>query len=192
MSPLLLLVQWVDEERAHGCAFANGAVLGTAGPAGEVRTRMLGVHFDAQGVPRFHTTPGSRKALDLASNPRGSLTFAFQNSRRSVSLQGWVEPLSPTALNADWALLEADFRRSYLVFGPVSGKPLDTVGDLDAARHALAFDAEHAVPPSFVGFKFAFIDRVAFYAVGPEAFAQHTLYSRGSQSDDWAVQAVVP
>jgi pyridoxine/pyridoxamine 5'-phosphate oxidase len=192
MSPLQLLVQWVHEERAHGCAFANGAVLGTAGPAGEVRTRMLGVRFDGQGVPRFHTTPGSRKAMDLASNPRGSLTFAFQNSRRSVSLQGWVEPLNSAALSADWASLEADFRRSYLVFGPASGKPLDNIGDLDAARHALALDAEQAVPPSFVGFKFAFVDRVAFYAVGCEAFAQHTIYSRGSQNDDWSAQAVVP
>ncbi len=130
--------------------------------------------------------------MDLASKPTGSLTFAFQNSRRSVSLQGRLEPLSPAALIEDWLSLEREFRRSYLVFGPASGQPLEDPNDLDAARSELPRDAEQTVPPSFVGFRFAFVDRMAFYAVGCGAFAQHTIYSRSGQSGEWSVQRVVP
>ena len=192
MSPLLRLVQWVQEERSNGVDFPNGAVLGTVASGGQPRTRMLGVHFDAHGTPRFHTAPGSRKVQDLRQNNQASLTFAFQRSLRSVSLEGEVEVLTPTELGADWRMLDSAFRRSYLVFGAASGQPLDSPSALVQARQALEADAEQHVPASFIGFRFYQVRRIAFYCVGDGDFAAHVSYAFDSRSETWSAQMRVP
>ncbi|MDO8314303.1 MAG: pyridoxamine 5'-phosphate oxidase family protein [Rugosibacter sp.] len=192
MSPLQLLRRWIEEERQNGVAFANGAVLGTVSASGESRTRMLGVHFDEQGFPRFHTTPGSRKVLDLRDNAHASLTFAFQRSLRSVSLEGEVAELTSTDLSRDWLSLEAAFRRSYLVFGPISGQALRSPPTLNEARRALSESAEQLMPTSFIGFRFQTVRRIAFYSVGEDDFAQHTTHHFNTETLSWSTQSVVP
>ncbi len=192
MSPLKILVRWIQEERKQDSVFPNGAVLGTVSPSGEVRTRMLGVHFDEQGVPRFHTTPNSRKVLDLRDNNCASLTFAFQNSRRSVSLEGVVLLLTQEELVSDWLSLDIEFRKSYLVFGPASGSPLLNEAELVSARQKISLGAEQNVPASFIGFKFSFVSRIAFYSVGQGDFAEHTIHSYSKQSGTWSTLHVVP
>lgn len=68
------------EERLAGNQFSHGAVLVTVNQFGQLHTRMLGVHFDVQACPRFHTSPTSRKVADLAYKQQASLTFAFQKN----------------------------------------------------------------------------------------------------------------
>jgi pyridoxamine 5'-phosphate oxidase len=192
MSPLNLLAKWVDEERATGVDFPNGAVLGTVSSAGHPRTRMLGTHFDERGNPRFHTTPESRKVLDLRLNKHASLTFAFQSSLRSVSLDGSLVALTPEELSVDWLALDAAFRRSYLIFGAASGQPLNSASALSLARQRLSPGAELQMPQSFIGYRFQLIERVAFYSVGAGDFAEHVIYSHCTQTNTWSAQSVVP
>lgn len=192
MNPLLRLVSWVQEEHSTGTAFSHGAVLGTTDRNGCPRTRMLGAHFDAEGRPRFHTSPDSRKVEDLKLNPRASLTFAFQRSLRSVSLEGWLEPLSRNQLRQDWLTLEPRFRRSYRVFGPCSGLPLDAAEALEQALRALPPGAEDEAPDCFIGYRFDRIDRIAFYAVGAGPFAQHEVFTRDEGPTTWTCVRVVP
>lgn len=51
-------------------------------------------HYDAQGMV-FYTNLGSRKALQLAHNPRISLHFPWHYLERQVMVLGEVEKLSP-------------------------------------------------------------------------------------------------
>ncbi|NJN36153.1 MAG: hypothetical protein HC794_02725 [Nitrospiraceae bacterium] len=192
MSPLKILVRWIEEERANGVAFPNGAVLGTTSYTGQPRTRMLGTHFDEWGNPRFHTTPQSRKVLDLRNNKQASLTFALQRSLRSVSLEGQVAPLTQEELSSDWHALDTEFRRSYLVFGGRSGQPLSSSSELNLARQELPEDSELEMPDTFIGFKFEVVERVAFYSVGNLDFAEHVTYSYKIKSKTWIAQNVVP
>jgi pyridoxine/pyridoxamine 5'-phosphate oxidase len=192
MSPLKILVRWIAEERAQGVTFPNGAVLGTVSAAGQPRTRMLGTHLDEDGKPRFHTTPAARKVLDLQDNARASLTYAFQRSLRSVSIDGQVVPLTRDELSIDWSSLDSNFRRSYLIFGSTSGQPLDATSDMNIARQGLVENAEQSMPEYFIGFRFESIDRIAFYSVGDSDFAEHVTYSYNSESKIWTGQNVVP
>ncbi|UAJ74555.1 pyridoxamine 5'-phosphate oxidase family protein (plasmid) [Synechocystis sp. PCC 7339] len=192
MSPLKVLARWLEEERASGVKFPNGAVLGTVSSSGQVRTRMLGVHLDDEGRPRFHTTPGSRKVLDLEHNKRASLTFAFQSSLRSVSLEGEIVALTEIELSSDWLSLDSTFRRSYLIFGATSGQPISSPSELVSARQALPEDAELSMPASFIGFRFHLVERVDFYVVGQGYFAEHTTHSYNNQNHTWSSQTVVP
>lgn len=189
-NPLMTLLEWIAEERAMGTPFAHGAVLGTQGVDGMPHTRMLGVHFDAQGRPRFHTSPVSRKVRDIGANNAASLTFGFQRSLRSVSLEGYLSPLSQGQLVEDWGRLEPEFRKHYLVFGHRTG---NTIRGLDALREEqsrLPADAERVCPESFVGFVFGSVTRVAFYEVAVNDFASHRLFESGPGG--WRSRLVAP
>lgn len=192
MNPLETLLAWVAEERALGTPFAHGAVLGTQGADGMPRTRMLGVYFSASGMPRFHTSPRSRKVQDIAANPAASLTFAFQKSMRSVSLEGDLEALAKEQLVTDWLNLDIEFRRNYLVFGHRTGKVMTSLDDLRARQALLPPDAERNCPESFIGYAFHSIRRMAFYAVAERDFATHEVFEFDREADEWRGGLCVP
>lgn len=192
INPLTQLTEWIAEERHLGTPFSHGAVLGTVGTDGQPKTRMLGVRCDDHGTPRFHTAPSSRKVDDLAANPRASLTFAFQKSLRSISMEGTLEPIPQRQLEQDWAQLTPSFRRSYLVFAHQSGRILPTHRTLEAELDHLVPHAENQIPASFMGYRFASIHRIAFYTVGNGPFAEHQVFTRSSSEADWIQSHLVP
>lgn len=192
MNPFIQLTQWISEERLAGTPFSHGAVLGTVGHDGAPRTRMLGVHFDEAGIPRFHTSPTSRKVADIALNRRASITFAFQRSLRSVSLEGALEMIPHEQLIPDWLALESKFRRSYLIFGRCSGQSADSDVLLEQLLKELSPGAENEMPPSFIGYRFAHVSRIAFYSVGSGNFAEHVVFTREKIGENWLCSRVVP
>lgn len=192
MNPLIQLTQWINEERLAGTPFSHGAVLGTVGHDGAPKTRMLGVHFDEAGMPRFHTSPTSRKVGDIALNRHASITFAFQKGLRSVSLVGVLETIPQAQLLQDWLALEPKFRRSYLVFGHCSGQQIDSDVLLEQQLNALPLHAENEMPPSFVGYRFVHVSRIAFYSVGSGNFAEHIVFGREEIGENWLCSKVVP
>lgn len=185
MNPLARLVAWVASERTLGTPFARGAVLGTHGADGMPHTRMLGVLFDASGTPRFHTSPMSRKVRDIAHSNSASLTFAFQKSLRSVSLEGSLEPLDRGQLVADWLDLDIEFRKNYLVFGRQTGMPVNSLDDLRRQQSLLSAGAEKNCPESFIGYAFRTVRRIAFYSVAERDFATHEVFELDQVMGEW-------
>ena len=192
MNPLVQLTQWLGEEQLAGNPFAHGAVLGTVGRDGAPRTRMLGVHFDEESIPRFHTSPTSRKVTDIGINQNASITFAFQRSLRSVSIEGVLEVIPHGQLVSDWLALDQKFRRSYLVFGHRSGQPADSDVSLEHLLKELSPGSENEMPPSFIGYRFSHVSRIAFYSVGSGNFAEHVVFSRDGGGENWLYSRVVP
>lgn len=192
MDALNQLLDWISEERRNQNPFAHGAVLGTVASDGTPKTRMLGVYFDSSGCPRFHTAAGSRKVVDISRNSSASLTFSFQYQLRSVSIEGILEPLSQEQLLADWRSFTPTFRRSYMIFGAQSGQRIDSNEVLETQLAHLPADAELATPPSFIGYRFAHIQRIAYYSVGKDAFAQHVVFNFDALNKQWLKSVCVP
>jgi pyridoxine/pyridoxamine 5'-phosphate oxidase len=192
MNPFIQLAQWISEEKLAGIPFGHGAVLGTVGHGGIPKTRMLGVHFDEVGVPRFHTSPTSRKVADIGVNRHASITFAFQRSLRSVSIEGVLEAIPHGQLVSDWLTLDTKFRRSYLVFGHCSGQSAESDVLLEQLLNELPPGAENEMPPSFIGYHFSHVSRIAFYSVGSGNFAEHIVFARDESGENWLCSRVVP
>lgn len=192
VNPFIQLTQWISEERLAGIPFSHGAVLGTVGHDGTPKTRMLGVHFDEEGTPRFHTSPASRKVIDIETNRNASITFPFQRSLRSASIEGVLEVIPREQLVSDWLALDQKFRRSYLVFGHRSGQPADSDIFLENLLKELPHDAENDIPQSFIGYRFSYVSRIAFYSVGSGNFAEHEVFSREGCGEKWLYSRVVP
>jgi pyridoxamine 5'-phosphate oxidase len=192
INPLEKLDMWLLEERSRGNSFAHGAVLGTQGEDRMPHTRMLGVSFNDQKIPKFHTSPVSRKVQDINLCNLVSLTFAFQQTMRSVSLEGLLEPLTDEELDADWNKLDREFRRNYLVFGHRSGLKIDTLQELQIQQDRLPITAEEHRPVSFIGYTFQLIQRICFYSVTVKDFANCELYEFNPVTQNWICSLRVP
>lgn len=192
MNPFRQLSRWIDEERLAGVSFSHGAVLGTVGSDGTPRTRMLGVYLDKQGIPRFHTSLNSRKVIDIENHRHASITFAFQRSLRSVSIEGVLERIPHEQLASDWLTLEPQFRRSYLVFGHRTGMVAESDALLEELLEELPHGAENEIPQSFIGYCFSHVSRISFYSVGSGNFAEHVVYLRDENGEHWDYSRIVP
>jgi hypothetical protein len=111
---------------------------------------------------------------------------------RSVSLEGFLEPLSDKELKADWKTLEIEFRRNYLVFGHQSGIKIDSLQELYFQQDQLPSAAEENRPLSFIGYTFKVIQRICFYSVSEKDFAHCEVYEFNPVTQGWVYSLRVP
>ena len=85
---------WFEDARSSGVPEPNAMTLGTADRSGNVscRTVLLKAYDDRGFV--FFTNYASRKALQIAENPRASLLFPWVALARQVEIAGAVEKIS--------------------------------------------------------------------------------------------------
>lgn len=97
---LQALIQIAERQ---GVEHPTAAALATADARGRpsVRTVLLKV-VDAQGVV-FYTNLESRKARQLAVNPRAALCLAWEPMNEQVLIEGAVRPVSQREADAYWA-----------------------------------------------------------------------------------------
>ena len=86
--------RWFDEAKQAGLREPNAMTLATADASGAPSARIVLLKdFDARGFT-FYTNYESRKARDLAANPRASLVFFWEQIERQVRIEGTVEKVS--------------------------------------------------------------------------------------------------
>ena len=85
---------WFEDARSAGIPEPNAMTLGTSDKSGNVscRTVLLKAYDDRGFV--FFTNYGSRKARQIAENPRASLLFPWVALARQVEIAGPVEKIS--------------------------------------------------------------------------------------------------
>ncbi len=190
--PLKILQNWLSEERDNGNPFPQGAVLSTASKNGTVRSRVVGTMLNTKNFPKFHTSPCSRKVDDIDFNNQVSLTYSFQHSLRSISIEGNLSSLQANELEKDWLKYDEDFRRHYVVFGERSGKTIESLSQLRSQRDTLEGGEVMIRPKSFMGYKFSVISRVSFYSVKTGEFAINEIYKKNSSNNGWEYSLVAP
>jgi len=85
---------WFEDARSSGIPEPNAMTLGTSDLSGNVSCRtVLLKAYDERGFV-FFTNYGSRKARQIAENPRASLLFPWVALARQVEVAGAVEKIS--------------------------------------------------------------------------------------------------
>ena len=101
--PIEQLLRWLDDAAAAGVPEPNAMVLATADATGVPAARtMLAKSIDARGVA-FHTNLCSRKARELAANPRAAAVFYWGEVERQVIVEGPVERIADEEADAMFA-----------------------------------------------------------------------------------------
>lgn len=92
--PVAQFSGWFRQATELGVPEPNAMTLATVDASGMPSQRtVLLKYFDAEGFV-FFTNYGSRKARQIAENPRVSLLFPWITLERQVIVQGWAEKIT--------------------------------------------------------------------------------------------------
>ena len=101
--PIELFKNWMGEADRTESSDANAMNLATVNAAGEPSSRMVLLKdVDQQGFT-FYTNLGSRKAQDMADNPKVALCFHWKSLKRQIRIEGIIEAVEATEANIYFA-----------------------------------------------------------------------------------------
>jgi pyridoxamine 5'-phosphate oxidase len=182
VEPLGLLAQWLPDAASD---LKPLMTLGTVGLDGfpDARSVLLSA-FDGSGL-FFHTDARSRKAHELAADPRVVLTLAWPDAGRQVVLQGYAMP-------TDTASAEEAFadRSRYLQLlawtndGPTAGLPQRARRERWQRFGDDHPDGELSAPPTWRGYRVT-PTRVTFWRGDTDGPSNRVEYRR--TADGWDV-----
>ena len=103
LDPLEQLAVWYEDARAAGIVLPEAMALATADRDGRASVRhVLMRALDDRGIV-FFTNYESRKAVELAMNPRGAVVFLWREFDRQASASGLIERTSQAESDAYFA-----------------------------------------------------------------------------------------
>lgn len=189
--PLEAFAAWLQEALDANVYQANAMTLATVSTDGRPSARVVLLRaFDAHGFC-FYTNYESRKASDLAQNPRAALVFWWGPLERQVRVEGCVERL--TAAESD-AYYESRPRGSRL--GAWASPQSQPIADRIVLEERLAaLDAEYAAadpprPPFWGGYRVR-PQCMEFWQSGPHRLHDRFCYTR--QADGaWSIERLAP
>ncbi len=101
--PLRQFMRWFSDAESAGEPQAAGMVLATVSAEGMPSARMVFLRgLDSRGF-LFYTNFRSRKASEMAANPRVALAFHWQKLERQVRVEGSVEDVADDIADAYFA-----------------------------------------------------------------------------------------
>jgi pyridoxamine 5'-phosphate oxidase len=98
--PLATVRAWLEEAAAAGVEEPTAAALATADSARRPSVRFVLLRGIAEDGVRFFTNYESRKAGELAANPRAALALYWHQLHKQVRFEGAVERLEAEASDA--------------------------------------------------------------------------------------------
>lgn len=102
--PLLLFERWFAEAQAAQVAEVNAMTLATVDASGQPTARIVLLKGLDDGAFVFFTNYTSRKAQDLAHEPRACLLFFWAALERQIRIEGRTERVSDAASDAYFAV----------------------------------------------------------------------------------------
>jgi pyridoxamine 5'-phosphate oxidase len=188
--PLEQFVRWFDEARSAPILEPNAMTLATVDAAGQPSARtVLLKAVDRRGLT-FYTNLESRKARELAANPKAALLFWWPPQGRQVRFEGEIEPVDDAEAEAYFAT-----RPRGSQIGAWASAQSNVVADratLEAAERAVATRfAEGMVPrPPFWGGYRLVPARVEFWQGRINRLHDRLRYTR--RGEGWDLERLAP
>ncbi|MGI6878169.1 pyridoxine/pyridoxamine 5'-phosphate oxidase [Microbacterium sp. gxy059] len=100
--PRELFLRWLEEAIDAGERQPHAMTVATVGADGSPALRTLLVKDVDEDGFRFASKRSSRKARDIAADPRGALLFFWRSSGRQAEVSGRIAALSDEESQRDW------------------------------------------------------------------------------------------
>ena len=175
--PFVLFEQWFTEARASELNDANAMALATADAAGQPAVRMVLLKGHGPDGFVFYTNQQSRKANDLAANPKAALLFHWKSLRRQVRIEGPVTVVDDAEADAYFATPGRDSQLG--AWASDQSRPLDARETFEARFAAMQarFPAAVPRPPHWSGYRVA-PDRIEFWEDRAHRLHERRLFTR--------------
>lgn len=195
--PIDQFTRWFDEWAALDRYDASACILATADGAGTPSVRyVLCKEFDADGFV-IYTNYESRKARDLAENPRAALLFGWLDLNRQVRIEGPVHVVDDATSEAYWASRP---RGSQLGgWASDQSEVIEDRAELEAQRAEAAArfggdDGTDPIPrPSYWGGFRVAIEQMEFWQGRPDRLHDRFRYRRDPMdAGRWLIDRLAP
>lgn len=188
--PIARFAEWLTEAEASEPNDPNAVALATVNAAGQPAVRMVLLKGLSEAGFVFYTNQQSRKADDLATQPRAALLFHWKTLRRQVRVEGAVSLVTDTEADAYFATRG---RISKLgAWASDQSRPLANRATLEAklAEVTARFDGGDVPrPPHWSGYRVA-SERIEFWWDGEHRLHNRELFVR--DGDGWTTSLMYP
>jgi pyridoxamine 5'-phosphate oxidase len=189
--PTRLFKNWLQQARMMDVVEPDAMTLATVGADGRPSQRMVLLKdCDASGFV-FYTNLESRKALEIAGNPRVSLHFAWLPLQRQVIIEGRAEKLSAAESFRYFSTRPRDSRLAAWASQQSSPIPSREELELRFERMKERFGTEEIPLPSFWGGYRVRPDSFEFWQGRQHRLHDRFLYRRGS-GEAWTIERLSP
>jgi pyridoxamine 5'-phosphate oxidase len=169
---------------------ASRCVLATADASGRPSVRFLLVkEVDERGF-RFHTHYESRKARELAVNPRAALAYHWASIGEQVRIEGVVERLPPELSDHYFASRPRGSQLS--AWASPQSEPIETRAALEAmvAETARRFEGRTVPRPDYWGGYRLVPETIEFWIDGANRLHDRFLYRKTDSG--WSMTRLAP
>lgn len=192
LEPLSVLNAWYQEAVDSGDAMPDAMTLATATPDGRPSARIVLFKGLQRGAVMFVTNYQSRKARELADNPRAALVMHFPRRERQVRIEGRVERASEAESEA---YFRSRPRGSQL--GAWASPQSQAIASRAELNHLAAdvdarFAAQEVTRPEFWGGFLVFPERVELWLGRPDRLHDRFLYERNEAAQTWSIERLAP
>ena len=189
--PFREFARWFEAAARAGVRAPEAAALATAAPDGAPSARLVLVKQAAEPGFGFFTNYGSRKGLELASNPRAALLFHWDPLGRQVRIEGRVERLG-AAESAAYVRSRPRGSQLSALASPQS-RPIESRKQLERRVAELAEQHEGSelpVPDFWGGFRLV-PDSFEFWQHREDRLHDRLLYRR-AEGGGWQLERLAP
>lgn len=188
--PFALFGLWFDEAKRAGLFLHDAITLATCTKDGVPSARMMLLKgFDERGFV-FYTNYESRKADELAENPRAAIICHWPVLERQIRVEGEVEKLST---EESTAYFRTRMRGSRLAaWASKQSAPLESPEELKRRFHELEKEyakGEVPLPPFWGGYRLE-PNRIEFWQGRLNRLHDRVLYER--TDDGWEMSRLYP
>lgn len=189
-NPIKQFQTWFDDAREAGILEPNAMSLATTGDDGmpDIRTVLL-KYFDETGFV-FYTNYRSRKARELAENPKAALLFPWIALNRQVRIQGKVEKVSKSESLRYFASRPRNSQIGAWVSEQSQAITSRGLLEQKVAEMKRRFSAGEIPLPDFWGGYRVVPERIEFWQGRPSRL--HDRFEYVKQDDGWLIDRLQP
>lgn len=190
--PYALFATWIEQAGTAGLYEPNGMVVCTVGSGGLPSSRMVLLKGFDQGGFVFYTNYESRKARELADNPRCALLFPWHPLERQVRVEGVAARLDASASDRYFATRPRGAQLG--AWASPQSRVIAGRDELDAAYRAMAerYPSQVPRPAHWGGFRVR-PEAVEFWQGRPGRMHDRLRYRRADTArTGWVLERLAP
>lgn len=163
LNPLSIFDSWFAEARETELNDGNAMTIATADASGQPSARMVLLKGHGPDGFIFYTNQESRKAADIASNPKAAILFHWKSLRRQIRIEGALSVVSNDIADAYFATRSQDSQLG--AWASDQSQPLDSRATFEARFEEVKarFEGQDVPrPPHWSGYRLT-PDRFEFW-----------------------------